>query len=428
MSINDYKRQRVAITGMGITCAIGQSIGQFRTALKEGKTGIRSVNNFPFSSVSVAALLDRYDFTQTIELMPFLSEKLRTKAIKSARHAPLSIQTSMTTALESWHDAILHEEPYDSSDISVVIGGNNINQRYSYEFVSKFHKTPEYLTPQYGIHFMDTDHVGTISELLNIHGEGFCVGGASASGNMAMLHGYRLIKYGFSQVCLVVGALSDLSPMELQAFCNLQAMGGKRYKSQPEKACRPFDENHEGFIFGHGCGCLVLETESSAKQRGARIYAELAGAAMLLDGNRLADPSQKGESQVMKKALKDADICAEEIDYLNAHGTSSPLGDYTEIYAIKEVFRSSLSKLRINSTKGLTGHCLCSSGVIEAIATIVQMDDKFIHPNANLEYPIDKECLFAGKYSENVEITKAMSNSFGFGGINTSIILRKVFI
>ena len=218
--------------------------------------------------------------------------------------------------------------------------------------------------------------------------------------------------------------MADLSPMELQGFFNLGAMGGKKYKDLPTKACRPFDRDHEGFIWGQASACIVLESVRSMAARGARGLAELIGGSVVLDGNRLADPDVDGEVRAMKTALKSAELNASDVNYLNAHGTSSPLGDQTEVKAIRRVFDTCLKDLPINATKGLTGHCLYSAGVIEAIATTIQIRGAFLHPNKNLYHPIDEHCRFCGATSEPTAIQVAMSNAFGFGGINTSILIK----
>jgi malonyl-ACP decarboxylase len=309
--------------------------------------------------------------------------------------------------------------------LGIVAAGNNLSQNYHYGLLCKFQSTPQYLTPKYAIHYMDTDHVGTLSEIFKIQGEGFTVGGASASGNAAIIKGCQLIQLGILDACVIVGAMADLSPLELQGFYNVGALGGKRFRDQPDKACRPFDKDHEGFIYGQAGGSLILESPDSAQKRNVPPLAEIGGGALVLDGNRLPNPNADGEARAMESALKQAGIKPGEVNYLNAHGTSSPLGDETEIKAVKQVFKESISHLWINSTKGLTGHCLTAAGVIEGIATIIQMKEGFIHPNLNLEHPIDDECKFSRHQSIETSIHTAVNNSFGFGGINTSVIFKK---
>jgi len=420
-------QRRVMITGMGIISAIGLSIQEYGQSLRAGLTGIGTLKgrSGPTISVTMGAEIGDFSLNTRLEQYASLPEELIQNAQQYARRSPYAIQTSVVSALEAWENAQLHSNPISTERLGIVIAGHNLSQHYQYHNYPKFQQTPEYLSPRYPLHFMDTDQVGTLSELFQIQGEGFTVGGASASGNVAIIKGYQLIQLGLVDACLVVGAMADLSPMELQGFYNLGAMGGKRFVNQPEKACRPFDKDHEGFIYGQASGCLVLESTESANRRGVQGVAEILGGALILDGNRLADPSVAGEMRVMELALNQAQVKANQVDYLNAHGTSSPLGDETEVKAIRQVFQDHLSHLWINSTKGLTGHCLYSAGVVEAIASIIQMQDGLLHPNLNLDNPIDTSCRFSGSVSAPAKIEIAMSNSFGFGGINSSIILKK---
>ena len=172
---------------------------------------------------------------------------------------------------------------------------------------------------------------------------------------------------------MVVGAMADISPMELQGFYNIGAMGGKRFQNQPEKSCRPFDKDHEGFIYGQSAGCLILESAESVIRRHAIAHAEILGGVLLLDGNRLSDSNEEGETRVMQAALKYSNNNIDQVDYINTHGSSSPLGDKVELKAIRNVFQDDVSRIWLNSTKSLTGHCLYSAGIIETIASVLQI-------------------------------------------------------
>jgi malonyl-ACP decarboxylase len=414
---------RVVITGLGVVTAAGQGVDDFGTALKAGRSGIKPVvaADLPLSS---GALLADFDFEAALEKLREIPDALHHRARTITRRAPLPVQASVLSAVEAWQQAQLTTGVVDASQVSLVVAGQNLNQRYGYDLQQTYQDTPEYLPPRYGVHFLDTDQVGMLSELFEVQGEGLTVGGASASGNVGLIQGYRLIRWGVAEVCPVVGALMDLSPLELQAFQSLGALGGKTI-TEAEKTCRPFDRAREGFIYGQGSGCLILESEASAERRGVRPLAELAGAGLTLDGNRLTDPSQAGEARAMRQALRAASVSPAEVAYLNTHGTASVLGDETEIAAIKAVFGETVSQLWLNSTKSLTGHCLTAAGVIEAIATIIQMKEGFLHPNLNLDQPLDETCRFVGRVKQPAAINIAMSNSFGFGGINSSIVLKK---
>ena len=242
---------------------------------------------------------------------------------------------------------------------------------------------------------------------------------------MGIIKGYQLVLSGLVDVCLVVGIVADLSPMDIQGFINIGAMGGKKYSNRPDQACRPFDTQHEGFIYGQASACIILESESSTFKREVPFQAEIKGYSLNLDGNSSADPNINGEKRAMLSALERSGFSASEVDYLNTHGSSSPLGDKTEADAIGHVFGSLTSDLRLNATKGLTGHCLYSAGIVEVIATVLQMREGFLHPNKNLEESIRKELKFCGTEAITHKMDLAMSNSFGFGGINTSIVLKR---
>lgn len=419
-------KRSIMISGMGIQCAIADSTKTFVSALREGRLGITRIPQeqaYP-SAVTIAGLLPNFNLKEQLSKLTNASSELLAEAWQLTQRAPLPIQTSVLTALQAWQAAKLHEIAPPSERIGIVVACDHASQRYQYEMTSKFSQAPEYLSPRYALHALETDHVGVISKLLNLHGEGFAVGGASASGNVAILKASQLIQLNILDACVVIGALSDLSPLALQGYYNSGAMGGKLFKDCPEKACRPFDRDHEGFIYGQGGGCLILEAADSIKRRQIHPLAELLGGVLSLDGNPLPDPSEAGEANVMSACLELAGISPDAVDYINAHGSSSPLGDRTEINAIKRVFANKIDKIWINSTKGLTGHCLFAAGVIEAIACIMQMEHRFIHPNINLHNKIDGACLFAPAKAVPAHITIAMSNSFGFGGINSSLLLR----
>ena len=417
----------VLVTGIGIVSSIGLNCRRFSESLKAARSGIafskRAVQEGapPF----ICAELPEISLEEIFAAHKNLPDALIAKARECSSRAPSHIKSAIASTLEAWHGAMLHERGIPEERVGIVVAGSNLTENYQYGLLDKFRKAPEYLSPRFALHHLDTDYVGILSEILSIHGEGFTAGGASASGNVGIIKGLQLLNLGELDACLVVGAQADLSPMELQGYRNIGAYGGKRFSSEPEKACRPFDKDHEGFIYGQASGCLILETYESASRRGAVALAEIAGGSIALAGNRFSDPSEEAEIRVMREAIARSGIRAEDIDYINTHGTSSPLGDDVEISAIKKVFDNNLSNVWINSTKGLTGHCLYSAGIVEAIATIVQMREGFLHANANLDNTIDDECRFCSAEKTAASVETALSNSFGFGGINTSLVIKK---
>ncbi len=416
----DNSDNHVVITGMGLVCAVGDTLDTFAASLKLGHSGIRSVDH-PDLPIQAGALITDFDYKAGINSLKELPPALLVRAQTADRRAPYGVKLAVYSVLCAWQQAGLSDADLDTSRIGLIIAGQNLSSRDSYDHYQRYQSDPEYLPAIYGLHFLDTYLVGMLSEILQIQGPGFTIGGASATGNVGMIQGSQLVRSGVVDVCVVVGAMADVSPLEIQAWKNMGAVGGKTLTA--EQSCRPFDRAHEGFVYGQGCGCVILENKTVARQRGTDKLATLAGTALTLDGYRLADPKPDGEARAMRQALRMADKTVADIAYINTHGTSSALGDDAEIAAIKTVFKDHIDRIWINATKGLTGHCLYAAGVIEAIATVIQMRQGFVHPNKNLHTPIDGEARFVGEMFEKADIPCALSNSFGFGGINSAIVL-----
>lgn len=416
---------RVYVSGMGSINAISNNISSFTTALQEGISGIGYVDYGNLMNIHIGAMITEPDINHLLERYHDESPQLVMNAKKILRRTTKVEKTAVLACMEAWHQAGLHTDDY-GEDIGLVIGGSNLSQGLSYKMYSEFIQNPEYVSPVYASQFMDTNLVGYISELFGIYHEGFTIGGASASGNIALIKGMQMIQTGLCGKCIVIGALAELSPMELQSFINIGALAGKKFADYPLEACRPFDTCHEGFVYGQGCGCIILESENSMKLRGAHPVAEMLGSSMRLDGNRLTNPNMENESYVMHKAIQASGIDISDIDYINTHGSSSALGDECEAEAIQRTFGDSLQNIWVNSTKGLIGHCLYSAGVLEAIATIIQINNNFLHPNKNLLNPINNNIKFTKDTSVFCKMKTALTNSFGFGGINSSIVIRKV--
>lgn len=413
---------KVFITGIGTCNSIGKNCAEFADALEKGKNGIRQAT---ISTEVIGGYIDNFSMEELLNRYSNQELSYIKNIKKVLRRSSFEAKVTTSTVLEAWLQAKLDIDKVDAERISVVVAGSNLNGTYEYDFQKEYGDCLEYVSASYALQFMDTNYVGLISDIFHTCGEGFTVGGASASGNMGIIHGMRLIQMKLADVVIVVAPVTILTPIELQAFINIGAMGGKVYKDNPEQASRPFDESHEGFIYGQGAGCIILESSQSVKKRNVNILAEIAGASIVTDGNHLSNPSKDGEVRAMTMAMNQAGIGVEKIDYINAHGSSSKLGDTVESEAINEVLGEYREKTIINSTKSLTGHCLYSAGVIEAIATIIQMKLGFVHPSLNIEKPIDSNLMFAPSKKIDKDIHYALSNSFGFGGINTSIILRR---
>jgi malonyl-ACP decarboxylase len=399
------------ITGMGVLTAIGQGKEKFTQALLAGDAAFGYLQR-PGREGTPPFL--------GAELPPLVTTSFQPEHNRLLRNASLSTQVALLAALEAWQDAQL--TGINPERIGIVVGGSNVQQREHAALWKRQSANPQFINPSYGVSVWDTDLIGVLSQALQIRGEGFSVGNSSASGGMAIIQAARQIQSGQTDVVLVVGALFDISSWEGYGWRNLGALGSARFQDQPQAACRPFDQASDGFIYGEGCGILVLENAEHAQRRGARIYGHLLGWGSGLDGNRNSNPNQEGEARVMRAALAMAGLQAEQINYVNTHGTSSPLGDQTEVAALESV---GLAHASLNATKSLTGHTLTAAGVVEAIATLVQMETGRLHPTRNLENPIAPDLHWVGANAIQANVDFALSNSFGFGGINTAIVLGR---
>jgi malonyl-ACP decarboxylase len=421
-------REKVCITGLGTINSLGKSIPEYSVALRNGQSGVGRLCRpiFRDLAVKVGAEIREFHFEEQLRTYGNAPEEVIRRALDSAARSSSGIQTSVACVIEALSQSLIDSSAGQllSQRCGLIIAGHNLTGEYCYTSQTTFDRNPGHLNPRFALQAMDTDYLGTISEILRMHGEGFTVGGACASGNVALIKAFQHIRAGLMDACIVVGPAAYLSPVWMQGYCSIGAMGGKRFNDEPRKACRPFDRDHEGFIYGEGSGCLILEAESVVLDRGGKPLAEILGGAIRLDGNRLSDPNEQGEIAVMQLALTDAGRTPHDIDYINSHGSSSPMGDETEIRAIKSVFGHRVKQIWLNATKGLTGHCLSSAGVIEAITTVIQMNQGFVHPNLNLENPIDDDCRFCPGEAREARLNLAVSNSFGFGGINTSVVIK----
>jgi malonyl-ACP decarboxylase len=269
---------------------------------------------------------------------------------------------------------------------------------------------------------MDSDLCGLCTEAFGIRGLAYTVGGASASGQLAVLEAIHAVESGRMDVCIAMGALMDISYWECQGLRSLGAMGSNRYANAPALACRPFDRDRDGFIFGESCGVVVIESLASARRLGRPPYARLSGWAMGMDANRNPNPSIEGEVAAIKAALEHAGLLPMDIDYINPHGTGSTIGDITELESIRQC---GLDHAYLNATKSITGHGLSAAGAVEMIAVLLQMKEGRLHPTRNLDNPIDSSFNWVGGQSVTHTMENALNLSMGFGGINTAVCLQK---
>ncbi|WP_421845177.1 beta-ketoacyl synthase N-terminal-like domain-containing protein [Mycobacterium sp.] len=409
---------RNLITGLGVVTSIGAGADRFAEGLRRGSCGIRMYED---PSAFAAARLDDFDPVAFIAALPGCPKGLRSRAKSLWRRSTQSARISAAAAIEAWLDAIGEEVAGEPERTGLVAAGNNINKQYQADGAWQYEQRPEYLSPRHAFLSLDTHAMSQISELLGILGFGLNIGASSASGNAALWTALQLLRSGEVDRVLVCGVSQELSSLERQAYLNIGAMAPATCSTDPQKLYRPFDKASTGFVAGEGAACVVLETAEAAVARGASAWAVLSGASLLLSGSHLPASDAEGERRAMMRALERAALTPEDIDMVNAHGSGSRQGDAVECQAIGDAFGE--SGPWVNSTKSLVGHCLTSAGLVEAAACALQIRDGFVHPNRNLDCPVGAQLRFAGSQAVQAQVRNVISNSFGFGGINSSVIL-----
>ncbi len=418
---------KVVVTGMGVVTSIGNNVEEFDVNLRNSVSGIHEYE-MDFDCMPKKIPIACPQQVKNEDIIAYYKEKNDDikKYIKKCLHrVSVPIRNAVKAAVEALSMAKLLGNEEELKEAGIIISGTNICMNEQYNTIKKVQGNISFVSPTHAMQFMDSDHVGVLSEILNIHGEGMVIGAASASGNAALIQAIRMVAYGELEKCVVVGAMSQLSPIEIIAFENCGALAVIDGDNANE-VCRPFDEKHKGFVYGEGNGCLVIESELAAKRRKADILAEITGWGTHLDGTHSTAPSVEGELMCMKKALEKADISIEDIDYVNAHGSSSAMGDKVELTAINELMKNKKNRVYVNSSKSYFGHCINSAAIIEVIAAICQIRGEYIHANINLKesmignYTLPDECI------QGKKVTNVLKNSFGFGGINTSIVIKRM--
>lgn len=420
--------ERVFVSGMGIVSSNAVDIKSFRGSLKEG-IQVVSENSLPKGNTCALYSVTSDDFIKRIDEYCGPTQQALIRKLLSRRS--LSEKATMVATLEACKSAgLLTDDNHTrvNPHISLIVAGNNFQSNFDFETISSYIKDDAYISPTYSIRRYDASLIGLLSEAVNIHGEGVLVGATSASGNVALIEGMRKIKHGYCDMCIVVGAMSVLSPIDLLAFNNAGALAGYNSKTDTSSVNRPFDRDRKGFVPGEAAACVVLESESSALGRNLSPNISLRGGAMRLDANARANPSVLGELGAMSDALENAGVQVEELSYINTHGTGSVLGDETEVEAITQLLGNLSSSVFLNSTKSLVGHCLSSAGLVEVIASAIQMNDCYVHAHPNLVNPITNKLRFTLQNNEPLESKYCLSNGYAFGGINSSIVLENLSV
>jgi 3-oxoacyl-[acyl-carrier-protein] synthase II len=407
-------KRRVVVTGLGMLTPIGNDVATSWANALAGKSGAGLIDTFDASnySVRINAAVKGFDPA------PYLDRK-------EIRRIDPFIQYGMVAAIQAIADAGLEDHPADGDRYGVAIGSgiggiNTIEETHS----TLLEKGPGRVSP----FFVPASVINMISGNLSIRygykGPNIAVVTACTTGTHNIGFGARLIAYGDADVMVVGGAEQATSPITLAAFGSMKALSTRN--DEPERASRPWDRDRDGFLLGDGAGVMVLEEYERAKARGARIYCELVGFGMSGDAFHVTGPTEDGEGSAasMWNALKDAGMNPDEIDYINAHGTSTPLGDVSETKGIKRVFGAD-TKIAVSSTKSMIGHLLGAAGSVEAIFTVLAIRDQALPPTINLDNPGEGCDLdYVPHTARSTRVRSALTNSFGFGGTNGTLLFR----
>lgn len=421
--------ERVVITGLAINTPLGDTTAGFLAGLLAGQSALSNWKTIDVSRCysKVGADLSKYDVDAKLRsLEGRIPADVWKRARKLVSKVPWTTGLTILMNLDAFLDAGLFGTDIPADRMAAIVAGHNINFNYQYQNRLQYADEPDFMDSLLALQGLDTDHAGCVSEVLRVHGPIYTIGAACASGNTALRCAVDEIRYHDVDVALVAGAVLDFSPVELHAMALIGAITFQSFNDQPQKASRPWDTKREGFVPAHGGGVLVVESLSSARRRGARIYAEILGVEANSDGNHLPQPSEEGQSRLMKRLLDKCGIEPNQIDYINAHATSTPLGDLTEIRSIKRVFGDHAYRLKLNATKSMLGHTCWAAPVVESVAAILQMQAGRLHPSINvdeLDPEVDLDICRDRIVSHPVRI--CMKNSFGFGGINCVSLLRR---
>lgn len=408
-------RVRVAVTGLGMVSSLAHNVEDTWKAILEGKSGVRPIASFDASAFSTRISASVKDF----DVSPYLEEK-------EARKMDIFIQYGMAAGIQAVHDAGLEVTEKNAARIGCVIG-SGIGGLGSIEdtAITIHERGPRRVSPFFVPGAIINMIAGNLSIRFGFKGINLAVTTACTTGTHSIGLAAREIMYGHADVMVAGGAEMATTPVGIGGFGAARALSKRN--DEPEKASRPWDKDRDGFILGDGAGIVVLENYEHAVKRGAKIYAELAGFGTSGDAFHITSPSGAGAELSMRNALHDAGVNADAVQYINAHGTSTPAGDAAECQAVKGVFGTHAHKLAVSSTKSMIGHLLGAAGAVEAIFSILSIRDQVAPPTINLDNP-DEGCdlNFVPHVAQTMPIDVAISNSFGFGGTNGTLLFKKV--
>ena len=422
-------KKRVVVTGMSINTPLGDNLDSFIENLLAGKSALRNWKTLDSSKIysKVGGDLGDYDINTKIESYKGnIPDAMYARFEKLGKKSPWAVAISLQTAVEAFKDAGYLDQIKDGNNIATIVAGHNLNQKYTFENHEAFNEDPDYVDGLFALYGLDTHHVGSVTDILQLHGPAYTVGAACASGNVAMRCAVDEIQLHDVSVAAVVAPVLDYSQLDMQGMAILGAISYKSFNDTPQQASRPYDTRREGFVPTHGAAVLILEELDHAVARGAKIYAEILGVESSSDGNHLPQPSRVGQARLMNRLLKNCGVKASEVDFISAHATSTPLGDLTELRSIKDVFGDHCKTLKINAPKSMLGHTCWSAATVETVAAILQMNRNELHPSINidnLDPEVDIDVCRNERKKHNIEIL--LKNSFGFGGLNCISLIKK---
>jgi len=409
-------KRRVVVTGLGLVTPLGTGVDKTWENLCAGQSGIGLITRFDAGEYEVKIAAEVRDF----QVEDYIDKK-------TAKHLEYFVQYAVAAAKMALDDAGLEVTPANETRIGSItgcgLGGLPTIEKYHQVLLER---GPKKITPFFIPMVIPNMGAGQISIVFKLKGPNLSVTTACAAGTHAVGEAYRSIERGDCDAAVTGGSESVICPMAVGGFNAMKALSTRN--DEPEKASRPFDRDRDGFVIGEGGGILVLEELEHAKARGAKIYAEVVGYGLSGDGYHIAAPPEDGEGAVrcMRMALETAGLKPQDIDYVNAHGTSTPLNDQGETRALKTVFGEHAYKLAVSSTKSMTGHLLGGAGGIEAVFTALAIFHQTAPPTINLDNP-SPECDldYVPKVARKMSIRAAMSNSFGFGGTNAVLVMKR---
>jgi len=405
----------VVVTGLGVVSPVGNDVDTAWRNIVAGKSGIGPITRFDASAFPCRIAGEVKDFSID-EYLP----------AKEARHFDTFIHFGLAAGTQALRDSGLEVTDANRTSIGVMIGsgigGLPMIEDNHTEYTTR---GPRRISPFFVPGSIINMISGQLSIMFGLQGPNLAVVTACTTGLHCIGQSARMIEYGDADVMIAGGAEATISPLGVGGFCSARAMSTRN--DDPQTASRPWDKDRDGFVLGEGAGVMVLEEYEHARRRGARIYAEISGFGMSADANHITAPSTDGPRRCMLSALRNAGIDVDQVSYLNAHGTSTPLGDKNETDAIKLALGAHASKVVVNSTKSMTGHLLGGAGGLETLLTVLAVHHQISPPTINI-FNQDPECDldYCANTARDMKIDVAMKNSFGFGGTNGTLVIRRV--